>query len=207
MGSHIGLTQQAVALQQVEGGASLDQLDDFEYSDRNPTFPNPHASAFTSNPHVYPILPVPSSYYDSPPAPFPHAAYPLAATAFTENGPSFEWANVDPQQLPSSYLPNDLEEVDLYSAEAVVDAVEDDSSSSSMSAEEKVLWKDAAVQVRAQFHPEKRRPVKDLKIFSFVWFSGFPGDEERCREYEAPQAFWEEPGGFDGPNGFEQTWN
>lgn len=172
MGSHIGLAKHAVALQQVEAGASLDQLDDLEYPHMNPTFPNPHASVFTSDPHVvvsatgdvYPILPVTSNYDYYPPAPFPHVAYPFAGTAVTESGPSFEWANVDAQQLPSYYLPNDGEEVDLYSAEALVDVVEDDPSSSPVAAEENVLWKHAAVQVRAQFHPEERRPVRDFKI-------------------------------------------
>lgn len=214
MGSCMALAKQAVTLQQVEGAASLDQLDGFEYQNMKPTFPNPHASAFTSDRHVivsatgdvYPTLPVTSNYYYYPPAPFPHAACPFAGSAFTESGPSFEWANVDPQQLSSYYSPNDVEEVDLYSAGAVVDVVEDDPSSSSVAAEENVLWKHAAVQVGAQFHPEKRRAVRDLKILSFVCFSGFSGDEERCSEYRASRAFREAPGGFDEPNGFEQIW-
>lgn len=196
MGSCMALAKQAVTLQQVEGAASLDQLDDFEYQNMKPAFPNPHAPAFTSDRHVivsatgdvYPTLPVTSNYYSYPPAPFPDAACPFAGSAFTESGPSFEWANVDPQQLSSYCSPNDAEEVDLYSAEAAVDVVEDDPSSSSVAAEENVLWKHAAVQVGAQFHPD-RRPVRDLKILSVVCFSGFSGDEERCSEYRASRAF------------------
>lgn len=209
MGSHIALAKHAVSLQQVEGGASLDQLDHFECPHTKSTFPNPHAPAFRSDPcvivsatdDVYPILPVTSSSYSYPPAPFPHPADPFAGTALTESGPSFKWENVDAQPLPSYYLPNDVEEVDLYSAEAAVDFVEDDPSSSSVAAEE-VLWKHAAVQVRAQFVPETRRPVRGLKILSFICFSGFSGDEQRCSEYRASQAFREAPGGFAKPNGF-----
>lgn len=192
----------------MEGGASLDQLDHFEYPRTNSTFPNPHAPAFRSDPGVIvsatgdvnPILP---SY---PPAPFPHAADPFAGTVLTESGPSFEWENVDAQPLPSCCLPNDVEEVDLCLAEAVVD-VEDDPSSSSVEAEENVLWKHAAVQVRAQFVPEKRRPVRDLKILSFICFSGFSGDEERCSEYRASREFREAPGGFVKANGLKQIKN
>lgn len=190
MGSRIGLCKHAVALQQVEGGASLDQLDDLEYPHTKPTFPNPHAPAFISDPHViasasgdvYPVLPS-SSCYSSPPAPFPNVAHPFAASAVTESSPWFMWADADPQQPPFYYLPNDVEEVDLYSAEAVVDVVEDDPSSSSTAAEENVLWKHAAVQVSGHFHPEERRPVRAFNILSFICSSGFSGDEERCSEY------------------------
>lgn len=185
IGSQIGLAEHAVGLQQVEG-ASLDQLAHFEYPDMNPMFPCPHTSAITSDPNigvlatgdVFPILPETINYYYYPPAPVPNAAHLFLGSAFRESDPSIQWANVDTQQLPSYYLPNDMEEVDLYSAET------DETFSSSMAADKNILCKHAAVQVSTQFHPEKRRPFRDFKIDSLpICFTGFSGDEERYNEY------------------------
>lgn len=157
-GSRMGLAKHAV---------SLDQLDHLEYPNATPTFPNPHARAFISDPRVtvsatgdvYPVLPVPPSYYYYPPAAFPHAACPFAGAAVSESAPSFEWANGDAAQLPSYCLADDEEELDLYSSEAVVGGLEDGPAPSATAAEENVWWKHAAVQVSAQLHPEERRPA------------------------------------------------
>lgn len=185
MGGRIGVCEHAVARRQVEGGAGLDQLDDLEHPPTKPTFPNPHAPAFISHPHVIvsdsgdvdPVLPS-SSCCSSPPAAFPHAAHPFAASAATESSPRFTWADVDPQQAAFYDSPNDVEEVDLYSAEA-----EDDPSSSSTAAEENVLWKHAAVQVRGHVHPEERRAARAFNILSSICSPGFPGDEERRSQH------------------------
>lgn len=139
---------------QAEGGASLDQLDDFEYSSMDTTDPYLQASAFPNGFHdytwatteVYPIIPNPQ-YYPYPPASVANVACVFTGAA-RENGPSSEWGNAGAQ--PVNFYHD--EEIDLYSAETGGEFLDDDPSSSSVAAEENLLWKDAAVQVRPRFH-------------------------------------------------------
>lgn len=160
MGSCIHVAQHAGSLQRAEGGNSLDQLDDIEYLDMNAASAYPHASAFTNSNHgyfsatseVYPVFVNMCQYYFNPPAPPPDVAQSLTGTAVTGSGLSSEWANVDTKQLSPHFLSVHEEEVDLYSSEADV-VVENGPSSSSVAAEENVLWRPAALQVNAPVSP------------------------------------------------------
>lgn len=158
--SYIWLAQHVDSLQPAEGGASLDQLDDIDYLDMNAASAYPHASAFTSYNHgyfpatseVYPVFANTRQRYFNPPAPPPDVAQSFTGTALAESGLSSERADVDSRQPSPHFSSVHEEEVDLYSAEADV-VVENGPSSSSVAAEENVLWRPAALQVNAPVSP------------------------------------------------------
>lgn len=180
VGSFIALAEDAAALQQAEGGAGLDQLDDFEYHDMNAVSPYTHASAFTSyNPGYFSAtngsewIPNTCHYYMYPPAPPPDVTHSFTQPAVTESGLSSEVANIDTQQL-SPYLVSVDEEVDLYSSEDNIVVEENGPSTSSVADEETVLFGPAAVQVSFTMRNgtnTQRRAVRSFKIvFMFLRF-------------------------------------
>ncbi|XP_011609465.2 E3 ubiquitin-protein ligase TTC3 isoform X1 [Takifugu rubripes] len=153
VGSCIALAKNAATLQQAEGGAGLDQLDDFEYHDMNAVSPYTHASAFTSySPGYFSAtngsewIPNTSHNYMYPPAPPPDVTHSFTQPAVTESGLSSEVANIDTQQLSPSLVSVD-EEVDLYSSEDNIVVEENGPSTSSVADEETVLFGPTAVQV------------------------------------------------------------
>lgn len=147
VGSCIALAEHAASLQQAEGGAGLDQLDDFEYLDMNAASPSPHAPAFTSyspgyfsaTNGVHSDFLNPYVYHSAPP---PDVTSSFTQPAVTESGLSSEVANID-----THYLEYVDEEVDLYSSEDNIVVVENGPSTSSVAEEETVLSGPAAVQV------------------------------------------------------------
>lgn len=160
VGSCITLAKHAATLQQPEGGAGLDQLDDFEYLDMNAASPYPHAPAFTSyipgyfsaTNGVYPVFPNTCHYHMYRPAPPPDVTHSFTQPAVTESGLSSEVANIDTQQL-SPYVVSVDEEVDLYSSEDNIVVVENGPSTSSVADEETVLSGPAAVKVNTKVSP------------------------------------------------------
>lgn len=157
VGSRIALAEDAATLQQAEGGAGLDQLDDFEYLEMNAASPYPHAPAFTSYSPGYfsatngvhsDFLNADNYVYLS--APPPYVTYSFTQPAVTEGGLSSEVANIDTQQL-SPYSVSVDELVDIYSSEDNI--VENGLSTSSVADEETVLSGPAAVQVNTTVSP------------------------------------------------------
>lgn len=153
------MAEHAATLQQAEGEACLDQLDDFEYLDMNAS-PYPHAPAFTSyspgyflaTNRVYPVFPNTSHYYMHLRAPPPDVPHLFTRPAVTESCLSSEVANIDTQQL-SPYLVSVDEEVDLYSSEDNIVVVENGPSTSSVADEESIFSGPAVVQVNTTVSP------------------------------------------------------
>lgn len=164
VGSCIALAEDAATLQQAEGGAGLDQLDDFEYLDMNAASPYPHAPALTSySPGYFSATDgvhsdfLNTCHYVCLSAPPPYVTYSFTQPAVTESGLSSEVASVD-------------EEVDLYSSEDNIVVVENDPSTSSVADEETVLSGPTAVQVNTTVSTminganAQRRAVTSFKI-------------------------------------------
>ncbi|XP_044077628.1 E3 ubiquitin-protein ligase TTC3 isoform X2 [Siniperca chuatsi] len=159
MGRCIGLTKHAVSLQQAGHGASLDDLDDLDVivdPDTNSPSPDLHAAhdaAFTSyldgysslQTEVCPTLPNPYVFGYQPP-PLGQSA---SGVTLTGNDPFPHWTKGDNQQQAHYFLPNEYEELDLYTSEFEGGVFETDLSLgrvASVTTEESFLKKHAAVQ-------------------------------------------------------------
>lgn len=154
VGSCIALAEHAATLQQAEGGAFLDQLDDFEYPDMNAASPYPHDPAFASySPGYFSATNgVHSDFLNACPYVSPDVTYSFNQPTVTDSGLLSEVANNDTQQL-SDYLVYVDEEVDLYSSEDNVVVVENGPSTSLVADEETILSGPAAVQVNTTVSP------------------------------------------------------
>ncbi len=150
IGGCIGLAKHAVSLQQAEQGVSLDDLDDIEncpshlYAGHDPAFTN--YSYLPAQTEVYPILPSPYVQSSLPPPPLGHSA---SGVTLTENDLSSHWlGGGQAQQFPC--FVSDYSELDFYSSEVDDGVIETDASSdevASVTTEESILKKHAAVQV------------------------------------------------------------
>lgn len=152
MGRCIGLAKHAVTLQQAGHGPSLDDLDILDPDTNSPDLHDPgftnYVDNFSSAPtDVYPILPNPYLFGFQP------ASGDMASLgSMTVNDPPYVWSNGDDQDQFPYFFPNGYGELDrvcefddgdfepdLYSGEGLP----------SLTTEENILKKHAAVQVRA----------------------------------------------------------
>ncbi|XP_033954700.1 E3 ubiquitin-protein ligase TTC3 [Pseudochaenichthys georgianus] len=142
MGRCIGLAKHAVTLQQAGHGASLDDLDDITDPDIEYPCPGLDEGSFSAFPsdkngyshaqNVYPILPNPYAF-----APLPHAP------AFVGvNNSFYAWSNGDDEKQDPYFIPDDDGALDLFRSAGDRGVSE----TSSVSSDESVLKKHAAVQ-------------------------------------------------------------
>lgn len=199
MGRCIGLAKHAVSLQQAGHGGCLDDLDDIVDPDTNSESPEAASTSYLNNyssaeTGVY--LPNPYVYdFDS------------GTNLYSC------WSNGYDQQLQDPYfLTNDYGNLDLYTCE--VDSGGWEMDSSSLTTEENVLKKHAAVQVNTNillfFLNKLHRICKCILVcrivykihycFCFLFFFLFilldmSGDHEECSsKWRASWAFWKLPG-------------
>ncbi|KAK1883048.1 E3 ubiquitin-protein ligase TTC3 [Dissostichus eleginoides] len=142
MGRCIGLAKHAVTLQQAGHGASLDDLDDITDPDIEYPCPGLDEGSFSAFPSdqngysyaqdVHPILPNPYAF-----APLPHAP------AFVGvNNSFYAWSNGDDEKQDPYFIPDDYGGLDLLPSAGDRGVSE----TSSVSSDESILKKHAAVQ-------------------------------------------------------------
>lgn len=156
IGRSIGLAKHAVSMERTECRASLDDLAVVEDPETNTPPPYVHACDFTDSLYSYSSIPA----EDRPILPNPYIFGTHTVLTYTGdtslcalvgNDPLPQWVISDDQQQAPCFLHNNLEELDLYSAE--VDSGLGNGPSSATT-EETFFWKHAAVQVNAEIPPD-----------------------------------------------------